>query len=169
MRICLAVILLSCLAAGAPAFACGPEVRIQFSEDSPDRFRIAFTRGLKLRLVALTIDLGGSAAGAIFDDHNGLEMQSPSPSGAKMSSIRYAGTTVRLTFENFLETGTLNFHSDLDDNGLGSDPDQNHLAEGELAGASASATLIDSSGRRIDINGRFDQKNHARLGDRACV
>ena len=106
-----------------------------FQEASPDQFRISFTRGPKLSLESLEIRLAGSAAGAVFDDYTGLDLQSPSPSGAAITAVDYAtppDMTVTLSFKDFLEKRTLDFRSDLDDNGLALDIDQNHLATGEL-------------------------------------
>ena len=174
MRFMFGFVLLACLNIATPALACGPEVHIRFAEESPDRFRITFVRGPKLQLVALQINLNGSAAGAIFDDYDGLAMQGPQPgpSGVTIRSIKYrtAGQeTVTVTFDDFAEKSVVDFHSDLDDNGAAGDLDQNHLNEGELAGATAEATLVASNGRRITIQGRFDKQSQARLGERACV
>ena len=154
--------------------ACGPQVHIQFAEESPDRFRITFERGPKMQLIALEINLNGSAAGAIFDDYDGLAMQGPQPgpSGVTIRSINYRSAgqeTVTVTFADFTEKRVVDFRSDLDDNGTSGDPDQNHLYEGELAGATAQATLVASNGRRMTIQGRFDKLSQARLGERACV
>lgn len=176
MRVVFGLLLLA-LVAGAgsgPAAACGPEVHIQFSEDSPDRFRITFVQGPKMTLVALRIDLGGSAAGAIFDDYDGLNMQGPQPGpgGVTIRSVDYrtdGRETVALTFDGFTEKRVVDFWSDLDDNGLAGDPDQNHLFDGEMDGATAEATLIAANGKQITIQGRFDNKSAARLGERACV
>jgi hypothetical protein len=137
-----------CLGIAGPAHACGPEVLIQFAEESPDRFRITFVRGAKLRLVSLDIKLNGSAAGAIFDDYDGLAMQGPQPnaSGITIRSIKYRASgqeTVTLAFDGFVE--------------------------GELTGATAVAELVSTTGRRISVSGRFDKLNQARLGERACV
>ena len=167
-------LLISCFGFAGPALACGPEVRIQFAEESPDRFRITFVRGPKLRLVTLNIRLDGSAAGAIFDDYDGLAMQGPQPnaSGITIRSIKYRASgqeTVTLVFEGFTEKGVVDFRSDLDDNGRAGDPDQNHLVDGELEGARAEATLVAANGRRITVQGRFDKRSVARLGERACV
>lgn len=163
-----------CVVIAGPAHACGPEVHIQFAEESPDRFRITFVRGPKLRLVSLEIKLNGSAAGAIFDDYDGLAMQGPQPnaSGVTIRSIKYrAGgqETVTVAFDGFVEKSVVDFRSDLDDNGRAGDPDQNHLVDGELSGASAQATLLAENGKRIVISGRFDKLSQARLGERACV
>ncbi|MGI9476263.1 MAG: hypothetical protein ACR2PI_06140 [Hyphomicrobiaceae bacterium] len=167
-------LLIGFLGSAGTAQACGPEVRIRFAEESPDRFRITFVRGPRLRLVTLSIRLDGSAAGAIFDDYDGLAMQGPQPnaSGVTIRSIKYRAAgqeTVTLAFDGFTEKGVVDFRSDLDDNGRAGDPDQNHLVDGELAGASAEATLVATNGRRITIQGRFDQQGVARLGERACV
>lgn len=174
MRFLIGFVILAFLAAAGPALACGPEVRIQFAEESPDRFRITFVRGDKLSLVALKITLEGSAAGAIFDDYDGLDMQGPQPgpSGVSIRSIKYrpdGRETVTLTFDDFTVKRVVDFRSDLDDNGAAGDPDENHLVDGELAGASAEATLVATNGRRITIQGRFDGRSEARLGERACV
>lgn len=154
------------------SFACGPEVEIHFQEASPDQFRISFTRGPKLSLERLEIRLAGSAAGAVFDDYTGLDLQSPSPSGAAITAVGYAtppDMTVTLSFKDFLEKRTLDFRSDLDDSGRALDIDQNHLATGELEGATARAVLRHAEGRIIEIEGRFDRHDKARLGERACV
>ena len=154
------------------ARACGPEVTIDFREDSPDRFHITFTRGPTLELKSLTISLAGSAAGAIFDDYSGLASQLPSPSGVSITAVTYATPpemTVTVTFRDFLEKRSVDFWSDLDDDARALDPDQNHLAPGELQGASARALLRHPSGRTIEIDGLFDRENRARLGERACV
>lgn len=179
MRFMFGIMPLGCLILGSlgmasPSLACGPEVHIQFSEESPDRFRITFVRGPKLQLVSLQITLNGSAAGAVFDDFDGLAMQGPQPgpSGVTIRSIKYRASgqeTVTLTFEGFAEQRVVDFRSDLDDNGGAGDPDQNHLVDGELAGATAEASLVSTSGRRITISGRFGKLGRARLGDRACV
>lgn len=174
MRLIISAAILSLAMFSSPAFACGPEVHIQFFEESPDRFRIKFVRGPKLRLVTLFIALEGSAAGAIFDDYEGLEMQGPQPgpSGVTIRSIKYrsgGGEDVTVTFDGFTEQRFVDFHSDLDDNARAADPDQNHIYDGELEGAMARAFLISDKGRRIEIEGRFDNKGNARLGDRACV
>ncbi len=174
MRFIFCLIILSGLGLAAPAIACGPEVTIQFSESSPDRIHIKFVRGPKLRLTSLRINLSGSAAGAIFDDHGGLEMQGPQPgpSGVAIRSIKYrtqGQETVTLTFDGFDEQRTFDFLSDLDDSGSTGDRDQNHLVEGELTGAAAHATLLSENGRHIQIEGRFDKLGRARLGERACV
>ncbi|MFY0614217.1 MAG: hypothetical protein JXQ99_21990 [Hyphomicrobiaceae bacterium] len=167
-------LLIGCFGIAGPAIACGPEVHIQFAEESPDRFRIKFVRGPKLRLISLNIQLNGSAAGAVFDDYDGLAMQGPQPgpSGVTIRSIKYRATgqeTVTLTFDGFVEKRVVDFRSDLDDSGTAGDPDQNHLVAGELSGASAEATLVSTTGRRIVVGGRFDKLNQARLGERACV
>jgi hypothetical protein len=159
---------------GHAALACGPEVRIQFSEASPDRFRVEFVRGAKLRLDELRIDLGRSAAGAFFDGNDGLEIQGAQPNGHGVSvrSVTYDqpnGVVVVVIFENFLEKRIYDFASDLDDRGLGADPDQNHVYDGELKGATATATLVGDNARRVAIEGSFDEKGHAQLADRACV
>lgn len=174
MRSMIGFLMLTCIALAGPAHACGPEVRIQFAEESPDRFRITFVRGAKMRLVALKITLEGSAAGAIFDDYDGLDMQGPQPgpSGVTIRSIKYRADgreTVSLTFDGFTVKRIVDFRSDLDDSGGATDPDENHLVDGELAGASAEATLIAANGRRITIQGRFNGRSEARLGERACV
>jgi hypothetical protein len=174
MRFIFCLIILSGLGLAAPAIACGPEVIIQFSESSPDRFRVKFVRGPKLRLTSLRINLAGSAAGAIFDDYDGLQMQGPQPgpSGVAIQSIKYrtqGQETVTLTFDGFVEQRTLDFLSDLDDSGRAGDRDENHLVDGELAGAAARATLVAQNGRQIQIEGRFDKLSRARLGERACV
>lgn len=173
----LGLLLVACLGIVSPALACGPEVRIQFAEESPDRFRITFVRGPKLHLVSLRINLSGSAAGAVFDDFDdfdGLAMQGPQPnsSGVSIRSIKYRASgqeTVTLTFDGFAAQRVVDFRSDLDDTGAAGDPDQNHLVDGELSGASAEATLVSATGRRIAISGRFDKRGQARLGERACV
>jgi len=157
-----------------PAMACGPEVQIQFAEASPDQFRIKFVRGPKLKLVSLRINLEGSAAGAIFDNYDGIDLQGPQPgpNGVSIRSIKYRENgreTATLTFENFVPERTVDFRSDLDDSGRAGDPDANHLVDGELAGATAQATLVATNGRRIEISGRFDKQSRARLGERACV
>jgi hypothetical protein len=157
-----------------PAAACGPEVRISFSEASPDQFRITFVRGAKMSIKSVTINLTGSAAGVIFDDQSGLDIQGlqPDAQGVSIRAIKYRTSkeeTSILTFYGFLEARTVVFHSDLDDTGQSADPDQNHLADGELEGATATARLVSDQGRKIDIHGRFDKKGKARLGDRACV
>lgn len=167
-------LLISCFGFAGPALACGPEVRIQFAEESPDRFRITFVRGPKLQLVSLNIKLNGSAAGAVFDDYDGLAMQGPQPnaSGVSIRSIKYRTSgqeTVTLTFDGFAERRVVDFRSDLDDTGSAGDPDQNHLVDGELSGATAEATLVSTTGRRIVIGGRFDNRGQALLGERACV
>jgi hypothetical protein len=152
------------------ARACGPQVEIRFEEASPDRFAIAFTRGPKLRLARLTLSLDGSAAGAVFDDYGGLFLQSPSPSGVAITAVDYAAPpamSVTLAFRDFLEKRSVDFRTDLDDRG--SDPDQNHLAPGELEGATARAILTDETGRTIEIDGRFDRDSRSLLGERACV
>ena len=174
MRLIFGLLLLSCFGLAGPSFACGPEVHIQFSEESPDRFRITFVRGPKLRLVSLQIKLDGSTAGAVFDDYDGLTMQGPQPgpSGVTIRSIKYrtdGQETVTLAFDGFTERRVVDFRSDLDDNGGAGDPDQNHLVDGELTGATAEATLVSTTGRRIVIHGRFDKLSRTRLGDRACV
>lgn len=174
MRFIMCVMIAGCLGFASPALACGPEVMIQFSEDSPDRFRVTFVRGHKMKLASLRINLTGSAAGAIFDDYDGLAMQGPQPgpSGVTIRSISYRTQnqeTVTVTFDNFFEKRTVDFLSDLDDSGRAGDPDENHLVEGELTGASARATLIAENGRKIQIEGSFDRLSRARLGERACV
>ena len=174
MRLISGLLILGCLVASTPAFACGPEVRIQFAEDSPDRFRIEFVRGPKQQVTSLQVNLNGSAAGVIFDDYDGLGAQGPQPgpSGVTIRSVTYRASgaeTVALTFEGFTEQRIVDFNSDLDDHGRAGDPDQNHINEGELTGATAQATLLSTNGRHIVISGQFDKLGHARLGDRACV
>lgn len=156
------------------ANACGPEVRIQFVEESPDQFQIQFVRGPKLRLSALTINLRGSAAGAMFDDYGGMPMQGPQPNanGVTIRSITYStqgGERVDIAFDNFLAESSATLHTDLDDRGLAADRDENHLHDGELMGASAVATLLPEAGKPIQIEGTFDQQGQAVLGSRACV
>lgn len=174
MRFMLCVIITGWLGFASPALACGPEIMIQFSEESPDRFRVTFVRGHKMQLTSLHINLTGSAAGAIFDDYDGLAMQGPQPgpSGVRIRSINYRTQnqeTVTVTFEGFTEKRTVDFLSDLDDSGRAGDPDENHLVDGELTGASARATLIAENGKQIQIEASFDKLSRARLGDRACV
>ena len=62
MRFMFGFVLLACLNFATPTLACGPEVHVQFAEESPDRFRITFVRGPKFRLVALQINLNGDHA-----------------------------------------------------------------------------------------------------------
>lgn len=172
MRWFAVVLAMAILGMPVRSFACGPEIEIHFAEASPDQFRISFVRGPQLTLERLEIRLAGSAAGAVFDDYTGLDLQSPSPTGAAITAILYApppDMTVTLTFKNFLEKHTLDFRSDLDDSGRASDIDQNHLTIGELEGATARAILRHADGRAVEIDGRFDRDNKARLGERACV
>lgn len=173
LRAVAACLFVAILIAG-PAMACGPQVRIQFAEESPDRFRITFEQGPKLSLTRLAITLDGSAAGVIFDDYDGMQSQGPQPNktGVTLSSVKYdtrTTATATLTFQDFVEKRYVDFASDLDDRGLASDPDQNHIYEGELAGATARATLVHANGKRVEITGRFDKSGTARLGERACV
>jgi len=153
-------------------------VRIRFVEESPDRFHVQFVRGPKLRLIKLTIDLTGSAAGAQFDDYDGLAMQGPQPNanGVTIRSVAYRAMgkeTVAVHFDGFTANAAAVLRSDLDDQGRAADPDENHIYDGELEGASAVATLTlvrgAGSGKPIEIMGLFDKKGQAVLGSRACV
>jgi len=164
------------------AQACGPRVSVQFIEDSPDKFQIRIRQGPNLSLSEFTIDLKGSAAGALFDNYDGLTMQGPQPNanGVSIQSVTYrtkGPDTAVVTFQNFMPKRAATFRSDLDDRGLAADIDENHLYDGELEGATATALLIPNNAKTpaeskrapIEITGRFDKKGQAILGPRACV
>lgn len=174
MRIISGVVIGTVLCFAMPALACGPEVIVRFQEASPDRFQIVFERGPKLELVSLTITLDGSAAGAMFDNFEGLRGQGPQPGrgGVAITSVTYrtqTGQSVDIGFEGFVEKRTADFRTDLDDRGRAADLDYNHIADGEIEGAHATAVLKNAGGRVVEINGRFDRKGQALLGERACV
>ncbi len=174
MRRLLLMIAMAVMVPTWPALACGPQVHVQFAEASPDRFRITFRHGPKLSLASLKIRLDGSAAGVIFDHYEGLEQQGPqpTPNGVAMRSVTYdvkGETSVTLTFEGFLEKRWIDFYSDLDDMIRAADQDGDHVYDGELAGATATATLIGENGRIVQIDGTFDAKSQAVLAEKACV
>ena len=169
-------VLLSFLLFG-PAKACSPQVRIDFVEDSPDRFRISFLHGPDLRLERLTIRLSSSAAGAYFEGDTLAAARSykqphPKSAGVGLQSLRYAtgiDADAVLTFSGFIAGRVYDLHSDLDDLTRARDQDGDHIADGELEGATASAQLQGNDGKPVQIFGTFGKQSSAVLGPKACV
>lgn len=161
----------------SPVHACSPQLRIDFVEDSPDRFRISFLHGPKLHLVRLTIRLSSSAAGAFFEgdtlaDARAHKQPHPSSDGVKLQSLHYesrAGADAVMTFSGFLAGRVYDLHSDLDDFARAGDQDGDHIADGELVGATATAELVGTGDRSVRVSGAFGARGSALLGPKACV
>lgn len=174
--LCLASLLIAIVGTGT-AQACSPQVRIEFVENSPDYFRISFVHGPNLNLEKLDIRLDTSAAGAFFEGDSlaavrAMPQTHPKAAGVQITSLRYEKSMVTiaiLTFEGLLAGRVFDFYSDLDDLTRAGDPDGDHIADGELTGATATAYLVGPQGKRVEIAGRFGDKGVAVLGPRACV
>ena len=173
----LSVLVLVFLGIALPASACGPKVRITFAEDSPDWFRIEFLEGPKLSLERLAIRLATSRAGAFFEGDGPEMSRHAARNNAKSNGIRFKALRYEtgidhdaiLDFEGFVAGGQYVFHSDLDDLNRAGNRDGDHIYDGELAGATATATLRAANGKQLEINGTFDDKGKVLLGERACV
>lgn len=169
--------LILCMALLGPAHACSPQVRIDFVEDSPDRFRISFLHGPKLHLRQLIIRLSSSAAGAFFEgdtlaDARSYKQPHANSAGVQLQSLRYEtdiDSDAVLTFSGFVAGRVYDLHSDLDDLVRAKDQDGDHIADGELAGATASAQLTGAGGNAVQIFGTFGAQGSALLGPKACV
>ena len=179
MRIAiLCVVCLAAIAISVPsANACGPQVRIDFTEDSPDWFRISFLHGKGLTVNRLTISLATSAAGAFFEGDNlkfaqGFAQRHPRAAGVSLTGLVYRqhmDAEAILSFTGLTPGRVYDFHSDLDDLERGANRNGDRIYDGELKGGTASALLVSDTGRRILISGTFDDKGSALLGPRACV
>ena len=172
-----ALSLILCTVLSGPVHACSPQVRIDFVEDSPDRFRISFLHGPKLKLEKLTIRLSSSAAGAYFEgdtlaDARRYKQPHANSAGIELKSLRYEtryDADAVLTFSGFVAGRVYDLHSDLDDLVQANDQDGNHIVDGELVGATASAQLSRADGKAVQISGTFGVQGSALLGPKACV
>ncbi len=155
----------------SPALACGPRVDVQYREDSPDVFKVAFVSGQKFELKSLDIDMTSATGGVYIDD-----IYDPATAkdnlAARVSKVEKAavgGQTARLIFENFVVGRSLIYWMDLDDQSPAGGADYNHLTAGEIRGAKASAILRHSNGKLEKIEGTFGTDGKAVLAPRVCV
>ena len=154
-----------------PGTACGPQVRVVFSEDSPDRFLIEFVHGPKRQLKSLSLNLSTSWGRAYVDTNYGQSKagQAPSPLISSVNGFAEGGDGGTLEFENFPEGARLAYLVDLDVRISATRDDYDHVSSEEIEGATASAVIIAPDGRRETIHGRFTGKGEAVLGPKACV
>jgi hypothetical protein len=167
----LAGLLLMAVAAGrAPAYACGPQVRVTFTEETPDYFVIEFLYGPGRLLEALTLELAETASRAHVDTAYGASDQQKA-SGVDLAGVDGFGTGSdrgTLRFRSFPPGARFAYLVDLD----AAKPafgDPNHLAKAEMRGGRASAVIVTAEGRKETITGIFDEEGVALLGPKACV
>ncbi len=155
----------------AIAHACGPQVRVTFTEASPDRIRIEFLRGKGLQISSLRLDFKPSAGNAYVDWLYPQNHQNPSKTVIvdKITGFEDGSQAGTIEFKAFPAKQSFTLEIDLDDAAVGGDYDVSHLTDGELKGAIAIAILTDNKNTRRRLTGRFDAKGIATLGSPACV
>lgn len=155
----------------SPAGACRVLVNITYAEDSPDSFLIQLSRETDFRLESVTIDLRPSFGRAYIDSfegdsglrgNNGVEVD-------RFEGFEEGSQVGRLVFKRFLPGQAYDFNIDLDDNSPVGQDDTDHLWDGEMRGATATAWLIGPNGHRLKISGQFDAEGYARLTDGLCA
>ena len=155
----------------ASADACGKQLRVTFTEDTPDNFKIEFLDGAGLQLTSVHFDLRPSAGGAYVDTVFGNAAPSASQSVVLRSIEGFAdgGQTGTVKFKTFPPKQSFTLEIDLDDSSPVHDYDPSHLTNGELLGAKVEAVLVEANGKTHKLTGKFNARGIAELGNRACV
>ncbi len=151
-----------------PAKACGIVVQVTFEEDTPDNFLIEYVDGDVHQLTALRLDLSRSIGRAYIDTPYPRARPADKGEVNMIAASGFAEGSRLMTFgfENFGPKKTYTLLVDLDDSG-GWDGD--HLTDGEIQGTAVSARLTGPDNSTFTINGTFDAKGVAVLGNRACA
>jgi hypothetical protein len=152
------------LLAASPATA---DIAITFSEGAPkDRFSFTNEGTCDIGPSTLTLDLGGSAAGLIFDTSAsgaGVEVFQPFETVAggeviaEVSKVMDGDTQVTMSLRGLPPGATLAFTVDVDDTLTASDLGQIRVSESEISGASvrlrsdqgAIAAVFEGSSRTV--------------------
>ena len=159
------------------SFAAGPalaDLRITYVDSSPDRITVQNRSGCDLGQFELTIDLGRSPAGLIFDTSSGgAGFSASAPPRVLSGTDQVLGLAVtdgdnRLVLDiDFLAGGgTVVLAVDVDDTRADSALGRTMAAGSEIAGAAAEARLV-SGGR--PHTGLFQSDGVATVPLEACI
>jgi len=156
------------------ARACGPRLKVEFFESSDgDLFSVNNLSEAQWSVKSLTIILNGSQGKLIFDTASGgLGASMPAPLYVVAGEVGFEGASqvddggeiVALLFSAFDPGRRFIFSIDVDDRLDGSGFGQADVSDAEMAGASATAEMVNADGRTARINGTFTDNAIARLG-----
>ena len=155
--------LLMLIVAG-PAEACGLLVRITYEEDFPDRFHVEFVEGADYELTGLELDLR-PAVGSPFIDMAYPESRYSRRDGITLTEtegLRGGSRKMGFKFSGFSTGKQLTLLVDLDGR-------RDRLQRGELFDTRAAARFLHPDGTVVHLNGAFNSRDVAELGNRACV